>query len=203
MKVKVTEVGDMNASFEIDDITPALAGELRHIMISEMPTMAIEVVDFARNEGVLWNEIVANRLGLIPLTYDKKYHNLKEECSCKGKGCSKCSVHLVLKKKGPAVVYSSDLKSSDDKVKPVYDKIPIAELVENQEMEFEAIAELGFGKDHAKWQGAVVGYEESKGKYSFFVESVCGLSAKDIVVMSLEILQTKLDDFSSDVGKLK
>jgi len=64
-----------------------------------------------------------------------------------------------LKKKGPCMVYSSDLKSDAKDVKPVFDKILVVELFEGQELQFEAIAQLGFGKDHVKWQGAVVGYK--------------------------------------------
>jgi DNA-directed RNA polymerase subunit D len=203
MKVKIIEKKGNLVRFDIEGITPALAGELRHIMISEIPTMAIEVVDFYKNQSFLWNEVLANRLGLIPLAYDKKYHKLKENCTCKGKGCAKCQVHLVIKRKGPGTVHSGDLKSSDDKVKPLYDNIPLTELLEDQELELEAIAQLGLGKDHAKWQGAVVGYEEGSGKFTFVVESASGLKVKDIIKMSIEILDSKLNDFSGDVAKLK
>jgi DNA-directed RNA polymerase subunit D len=203
LKVKVIEKTKEMIKFEVDELTPALAGELRHIMVSEVPTMSVEVVDFFKNESFLWNEILAGRIGLVPLTYDEKYHRMKEKCTCKGEGCPKCSVHLVLKKKGPGTVYSGDMKSADDKVKPLYDEIPLTELQEGQEIEFEAIAELGVGKDHAKWQGAIVGFGESKGKYTFVVESASGLPVSSIIKKSIQILGSKLDDFSSDMGKLK
>jgi len=192
--------------FEIEGLTTALAGELRRIMLSEIPTMAIEWVDFHKNDSVIWNEIVANRLGLIPLVFDPKFYNMKDGCKCGGKGCTHCQVMLALKKKGPCMVYSEDLKSSDKNVKPVYAKIPIAELMEGQKLEFEATAQLGLGKEHAKWQGAVVGYEISgakKDKFTFIVESACGLSAEDVVKKSFEVLQEKLKDFSKDLGRLK
>ena len=104
------------------------------------------------------------------------------------------------------MVYSGDLKSSDKKVHPVYDKIPIVELMENEELEFEATAQLGLGKDHAKWQGAVAGYEisgKSNDKFTFVVETACGLSAEEIVKKSIKVLEGKLNDFSKDVGRLK
>jgi len=94
------------------------------------------------------------------------------------------------RRRGPATVYSGDLKSSDDKVKPLYDNIPLTDLADNQEIELEALAELGFGKDHAKWQGAIVGYEEDKGKYKFVVETACGLSASQIVEKALRYSET-------------
>lgn len=136
-------------------------------MMNEIPTMAIEWVDFVKNDSVLNDEIIANRLGLIPLKFDKKAYNTPKNCKCEGKGCSLCQVRLTLKKKGPGMVYAGDLKSTAKDVAPVFDKIPIVELFENQELQFEAIATLGLGKEHSKWQAAVVGYTnlfESKSK---------------------------------------
>ena len=206
MKVKMLKKSKERIEFEVEGLTPALAGELRRIMVSEIPTMAIEWIDFHKNESVLWDEIIASRLGLIPLVFEPKFYNMKGGCKCGGKGCAHCQVAFALKKKGPCMVYSEDLKSSDKKVKPVYGKIPIVELMDGQELEFEATAQLGLGKEHAKWQGAVVGYElvdDKKGKYVFVVESSCGLSAEEVVKTSFDVLKGKLKDFTTDVGRLK
>ncbi len=203
MKVKILKKTDQKMKFEITGLTPALAGELRHIMISEIPTMAIEWVDFHKNDSALWDEIIASRLGLIPLTYDTKFYNMKDDCSCGGEGCVHCQVVFALKKKGPCMVYSGDLVSSDKRVKPVFDKIPIVELMEGQELEFEATAQLGLGKEHAKWQGAIVGYSADKDKYTFNVETACGLSVEEIVMKSFDVLNEKLKDFSRDLKRIK
>ena len=61
---------------------------------------------------------------------------------------------LILKEKGPKVVYSGDL-SSNEAVKPVYDTIPLLKLKEGEEVELEATANLGVGLDHAKWQPTI------------------------------------------------
>lgn len=159
MKVQILSKSNLEIKFLLENVSAGFANELRRIMISEIPTMAIEWVDFLKNDSVLNDEIVANRLGQIPLKFDKKAYNLIKECTCEGKGCSKCQVKLTLKKKGPAMVYSGDLKSRDKDVVPSFDNIPIVEIFEGQELEFEAVAQLGFGKEHIKWQGAVVGYK--------------------------------------------
>jgi len=206
MKVKMLKKSKERIEFEIEGLTSGLAGELRRIMLSEIPTMAIEWVDFHKNDSVLWDDIIASRLGLIPMAFDPKLYNMKDGCKCNGKGCSRCQVMLALKKKGPCMVYSEDLKSSDKKVKPVYDKIPSVELIEDQELEFEATVQLGLGKEHAKWQGAIVGYEMSgpkNDKFTFVVESACGLSAEEVVKKSFDVLKGKLKDFTTDVGRLK
>jgi len=159
LEVKILEKNEEKIRFLVEGIDSSLAGELRRIMMTEVPTMAIEWVDFVKNDSVLRDEILASRLGLIPLTFDPKFYNLKSECKCGGKGCVHCQVSLTLKKKGPCTVYSSDLISTDKRVKPVYDKIPIVELTEGQELELEATAQLGLGKEHAKWQASIVGYK--------------------------------------------
>ena len=62
MKVKVISRKGENLVFTAEDITPAMANALRRIMISEIPTLAIEWVDFHENTSVLFDEIIAHRL---------------------------------------------------------------------------------------------------------------------------------------------
>jgi hypothetical protein len=59
------------------------------------------------------------------------------------------------------------------------------------------------GKNHAKWQAAVVGYESEGNTFVFNVESVSGLKAEEIVAAAAEILEERMRDFSKDLGKLK
>jgi DNA-directed RNA polymerase subunit D len=177
MKIEILNKTDSEARFLIEGVAPGFVNELRRIMLSEIPTMAIEWVDFKKNDSALNDEVVANRLGQIPLTFKEGNYNLPEECKCEGKGCSQCQVKLTLKKKGPCMVYSGDLKSTDKTVQPFFDKIPIVELFEDQELEFIAIAQLGLGKTHAKWQGAVVGY---KNKPKITIERGCEVKSEYI-----------------------
>lgn len=53
--------------FDIIGITPAIANAFRRIMISEVPSMAIEKVFVYNNTSIIQDEILAHRLGLIPL----------------------------------------------------------------------------------------------------------------------------------------
>ena len=157
--MKIISKDDEKVKFLLTGVSYGFANFLRRVMMSEVPTMAIEWVDFHKNSSALWDEIIAHRLGLIPLTFDPEYFNMPDECTCDGKGCSHCQVMLVLDKIGPCTVYSGDLKTTDERVKPVFDKIPIVELLEGEELKFEAIAQLGVGREHAKWQAANVGYQ--------------------------------------------
>jgi DNA-directed RNA polymerase subunit D len=63
LEVKILERNNEKIKFIIEGIDSALAGELRRIMMSEVPTLAIEWVDFIKNDSVLWDEIIASRLG--------------------------------------------------------------------------------------------------------------------------------------------
>ncbi len=159
MKIKILEKSERKVSFVVEGVKPSFIGSLRRVMISEIPTMAIEWVNLRKNDSAMPDELFANRLGQVPLTYDEKVYNLPEDCKCDGEGCTSCQVELSLKKKGPGYVYSDDLKTTDDSVQPAIEKIPIVELFDDQEIELTATAQLGTGKEHAKWQGAVVGYK--------------------------------------------
>lgn len=146
-------------SFLIKDSNPAFVNALRDAMINKVPTLAIETVEFRKNNTVLYDEIIAHRLGLIPIKTDLKSYELPDECSCKGKGCAKCQLKLTLIANATGVVQSSKLKSKDPKAGPVSDKIPIVKLLKGQGLVLEATAVLGRGKEHAKWVPCLAYYK--------------------------------------------
>ena len=146
------------ASFAITGTTDWFANTMRRLMIEEVPTLAIEDVEFRDNSSALYDEIIAHRLGLIPIKTDLKSYNLPEKCSCKGKGCSKCQLKMILKSKSQGIVYAEEIKSKDSKCKPVYPRMPIAKLLKGQQLQAEMTAVMGKGKNHAKWTSCLVWY---------------------------------------------
>ena len=132
---------------------------LRKTIMDEVPTMAIEDVEIRKNTSVLYDEILAHRLGLVTLKTDLKSYVLPGECSCNGEGCSKCTLTLTLKAKGPGVVFASEIKSKDPKVIPVFPKTPIVKLIKGQNIELEATAMLGKGNEHVKWSSGLSFYK--------------------------------------------
>jgi DNA-directed RNA polymerase subunit D len=146
-------------SFLVKDVTPSFANALRRNMIDSVPTMAIEDVEISKNSSILYDEIIAHRLGLLALTTDLKTYNLPSKCKCKGEGCARCSVKMSLSSKGAGYVYASQIKSKDSKIKPVHPKTPIVKLIKGQELEFVATAVLGQGKEHVKWSPGLVWYK--------------------------------------------
>lgn len=150
------------ASFIIKNSNPAFVNTLRRNIIDRVPTMAIEEVEIRKNSSVLYDEIIAHRLGLLALKTDLKTYNLPSECKCNGEGCARCSVKFTLASKAQGYVYAESLKSMDPKVVPVFPKTPLIKLFktkENQEIEFEATAVLGIGRDHMKWSPGNAWYQ--------------------------------------------
>jgi len=66
-KFKILDKTDEIIKFELYEANIALANALRRIMISEVPTMAIELVDIRENTTPIHDEFLAHRLGLIPI----------------------------------------------------------------------------------------------------------------------------------------
>ncbi|MEK6942988.1 MAG: DNA-directed RNA polymerase subunit D [Nanoarchaeota archaeon] len=146
-------------SFLLKDSNPIYVNTLRRLVIDEVPTMAVEEVDFSKNSSILYDEMIAHRLGLTPLKTDLKSYNLPDKCKCEGKGCNRCQLKLVLKSAKIGTVYASELKSKDPAVKPVFAEMPIVKLIKGQSLELEATAVLGRGKQHAKWSPGHVYYK--------------------------------------------
>jgi len=158
MEFNVLENKNNYLKFEISGINEGEANYLRRLVISETPVMAIEEVEFLKNDSGLYDEVLANRLGLIPLTTDLNSYNFLNECNCKNEGCAKCQVQGTLELKGPITVYGGDLNFKDEAIKSVYEKIPIVKLLEGQELKIIVNARLGVGKDHVKNNPAAMFY---------------------------------------------
>ncbi|TMX02675.1 hypothetical protein EJD97_020549 [Solanum chilense] len=173
-KIKIREVKDDFMKFELRDTDASIANALRRIMIAEVPTIAIDLVEIEVNSSVLNDEFISHRLGLVPLTSERAMSmRFSRDCdACDGDGqCEYCSVEFYLRVKclsdQTLDVTSKDLLSSDHTVVPVdysdasssFDNTPnkgiiIVKLRRGQELRLRAIARKGIGKDHAKWSPA-------------------------------------------------
>lgn len=152
MKIEKIYESEEKMSFVIRGINFSFANAIRRAA-TEIPVLAIDTVEFYKNDSALYDEILAHRLGLVPLKASKTFTS-KEECSCKGKGCLKCTAVLKLKAKGPKTVYASELKAKD--CEPVYGEMPLVVLEKDQELELVAEAVLGMAKEHAKFSCGLI-----------------------------------------------
>jgi DNA-directed RNA polymerase subunit D len=207
VRVKVLEDTGDSVTIQLDGIDRSYANAVRRFCISEVPAMAIDDVVILENSSVLYDEILAHRLGMIPIKTDLERYNLPEECDCGNPlGCHKCRVLFVLDAKGKekvSTVQSGDLVSEDREIRPVSESIPLVKLALGQSVKLEAYARLGKGKEHAKWQPctvAVLTDGKTEGSFILKVESAGGLPAAKIVTKAVEILEKKLKEIQVSVG---
>jgi DNA-directed RNA polymerase subunit D len=123
------------------EIEESLANAIRRYL-NQIPILAIDEVEIIKNGSALYDEVVAHRLGLIPLKMDKMITE-------KNKG----KLKLATKKEG--AVNSGELKGN---VKVVYENIPITFLDKDQEIELVGITKAGKGIDHVKFSPGLMFY---------------------------------------------
>ena len=66
-EIKILELSQYVLRFELLNTDLSVANSLRRIIISEIPTMAIDLVEVHENTSALHDEFIAHRIGLIPL----------------------------------------------------------------------------------------------------------------------------------------
>lgn len=184
--IEIEELTASSIRFRLKNVSLAFANALRRIMISEVPTMAIEFVTVRENTTPLHDEYIAHRLGLIPLSSSSIDHfNYRADCSCSDNtNCPICSVKFRLTVKNILDdirnVTTDDLKQEfrqdsqmqskidhQSSVKPITYTVPlngqihqrpilIMKLGKNQQLDLECVATKGMGKEHAKWSPVCV-----------------------------------------------
>lgn len=157
MKLDVVQLDDTTGVFEIRGVKPGFLNALRRTMLSDVRKLAIDDVTIYDNTSALFDEMVAHRLGLLPIPTD-----LADFPPGSPQGTRDEPVLFTLSKEGPCTVYSGDLVPALDARFKVKDaRIPVVKLLEGQRVMLEAGAILGTGRQHAKWQAVTaVGYTE-------------------------------------------
>ena len=92
MKVDVKELKPKKAVIRIEDTSSYFVNSLRRIMLADLPKLAVNNIVIYDNTSALFDEIVAHRLGLVPIPTDLILLTFKDECVCKCKVCTKCTV---------------------------------------------------------------------------------------------------------------
>lgn len=123
------------------EMNVSLANALRR-SVNEIPVLAFEEVDVYKNDSALYDEMIAHRVGLIPLKNQKV------------KQGSFVEFKLKTKAKGE----KKEVSSGDFGDGVVYDEIPITILEKDQEVEIVARATQGQAIDHAKFSPGIIYY---------------------------------------------
>lgn len=151
-KIEFLSESENKITFKLTDASYALANSIRRAMKSLVPVLAVDYVDFYVNSSNFYDEMIAHRLALLPIKTDLRRFNMRESCTCEGVGCPNCQISFRLNVEGPKVVYAKDFISDDPSIHFAYDEIPVLELFKGQQLMIEAVARLGTGKEHSKFQ---------------------------------------------------
>ncbi|XP_055541885.1 DNA-directed RNA polymerases I and III subunit RPAC1 [Wyeomyia smithii] len=163
--------------FDMIGVSPAIANAFRRLMLSEVPSMAIEKVHIYNNTSIIQDEVLAHRLGLIPLNADPRLFEykvnendpanaldtlefeLKVKCTRKNKESTEItnndnmyknhSIYSGQIKWVPIGNQASIYKESD--VGPINDDILISKMRPGHEFDIKLFGVKGIGKDHAKF----------------------------------------------------
>jgi DNA-directed RNA polymerase subunit D len=196
-------------SVKLKGVPLQYANALRRICLNGVTVFAVDTVDIIENSSVLPDEGLAHRLGLIPLKTDLSRFNEPAKCDCHSEtGCSNCKVMLVLDSGDSDVtrtIFTSDLSSEDDSVKPTADNIPIVQLAPGQKIKLECYARLGRGTEHAKWNSANISTltdTDKEGESTLTVESTGALEPEQIILAGVDEVNNKLGEFKDMISQI-
>jgi len=196
-------------SIKLKGVQLQYANALRRICLNGVPVFAIDTIDIIENTSVLPDEGLAHRLGLIPIKTDLGRFNEPAKCDCKSEtGCSNCKVMLVLDSGDsdvPKTIFTDELTSEDDSIKPISDKIPIVQLASGQRVKIECYARLGRGREHAKWNSSNIATLVETNKEDeriLTVESTGALNPEEIILAGIEELGNGIDEFKDMIEQL-
>tara|TARA_B100000575_G_scaffold20524_2_gene14121 strand:- start:10153 stop:11040 length:888 start_codon:yes stop_codon:yes gene_type:complete len=152
----------------------AFVNSIRRTLIADTPKMAIDTVKFVKKteveDGEVWetdgplpDEVIAQRLAMIPIPTNHGSFHFQDECpECsemveEERGCVQCTMLYYCQVKGSMEgvwVTAGDLNFLGDPegfIPEKYRSIPITKLFQGQMIEFSATAVMGRGRDHVKW----------------------------------------------------
>ncbi|KAK9459152.1 DNA-directed RNA polymerase [Lipomyces oligophaga] len=177
-KIDIQYLTDLNSEFDLIGLDASVANAFRRIMIAEIPTLAVEYVFIENNTSIIQDEVLAHRLGLIPLKanpeymrwfnkddpnaeptdYDTVVLRLSAECTANPDAPAGTTDPKLLYNN--AHVYARDIEYQvnghqpewfPDGVHPTNPDILIAKLRPGQSIDLTMHCILGIGQDHAKF----------------------------------------------------
>lgn len=170
MKVTIEKKHGSKIEFTLEGVDVSFVNMLRRYATARVPVFAIDKVTFYENTSSMFDEYLAHRIGLIPIITPDKVPIDAE-------------VTFSLDQTGPRIVYSKDLKSSDNEIIVGRENIPIITLGANQRLHLEGTARIGTMQKHAKFQAGLVSYAiEDDNKFRVKVETFSQMPPQDLML---------------------
>jgi DNA-directed RNA polymerase subunit D len=159
----------------------SLCNAIRRIIIGQIPSIVIDLVCIKENDSSLCDEMIAHRLGLIPL------RKTTED--------STTDFKIKLEEIGPKKVYSKDIIFPPG-IEAVSPNIIILNLGPNESIKLTGSTEEGtpMDQEHSKFSvSAGTSYEKlSDNLFAMHIETTGTISAKDAVLKAIKILKEEL-----------
>jgi DNA-directed RNA polymerase subunit D len=144
---KIIEDGNLT-KYLIKGTNSTMLNAIRRTIMSDVSCLAIDEITVYENDSPTFDEMLANRLGLLPIKTDLKSYKDGE------------TTKLILEKEGPGIVTSKDIKCTDPKIEITDKKIYITKLGNEKRIKLEMTAIMKNGREHAKHQPAIIAYNE-------------------------------------------
>ncbi|KAJ7783197.1 DNA-directed RNA polymerase II, subunit 3 [Mycena metata] len=95
--VRIRDLKNDRVNFVLENVDLAFANSLRRVMMADLPTIAIDLVEIQANTTVLPDEFIAHRLGMVPLVSSNCDEGMRynRDCTCMA-ACQYCSIQLKL-----------------------------------------------------------------------------------------------------------
>jgi len=177
LRVKIGRLAKSELEVDIVGVDASIANALRRVLMAEVPTVAVENVYIWNNTSLVQDEVLSQRLGLIPLQIDPRkveYKGANDEPTDLNTivfslvvNCENIRSNASRRATDPdklyknASVFSSSFEwqpkgvqtdlFAEDPPRPVLDDILLVKLRSGQQILLEMHCEKGIGKDHAKW----------------------------------------------------
>ncbi|HVC58425.1 MAG TPA: DNA-directed RNA polymerase subunit D [Candidatus Acidoferrales bacterium] len=191
MKIEILEDNGSSINFALKDSTPAYANALRRIATNHVSSFAIDRVTFYENTSPMFDEYIAHRIGLIPIHTPNDGYSETDE------------ILFTLEATGPKTVYSRELETSDKEVKVENGDIPLIKLSAGQRVRIDGKAVLGSGIKHAKFQPALVTYDQvGDREFNFYIESFGQMPPKEIINKAFAKIKEEIKEVVKQAKKL-
>ncbi|KAI5191071.1 DNA-directed RNA polymerases I and III subunit RPAC1 [Nematocida minor] len=165
IEVRKIEENSETLSYRINHIDPSVLNALRRTIISDTQTVAIHWVYIRENETVMADEILAHRIGLIPVIAHPSIISPIEKNNIFNPDTdltdeNSIFMELAVENKTDKIlsVYSDDIKIGSSKNIQLKSKVFITRLAPHKRIECRLYAILGTGRDHSKWMPTSVCY---------------------------------------------
>ena len=189
MEIKQIKKGDRKTKFTIKGVNPAFVNGIRRAIQVSVKSFAVDSINIYENTSVMFNEMLAHRMGMLPIQTDPKTYKNKDK------------VTLMVEKEGPCTVYSKDIRSTDPKIEVVDKKIPIVKLGKGQKLKVEMEAIVDSGKNHTKWLPGILSYNYEKDTFNVNLESFGGMEPKEILIQAAQEIKEKTEGLRKALSK--